>query len=309
MKLIFMGTPDFAVPVLKTLNESEHEIVGVYTQPDKETGRGKKTSYSPVKIYALENGLPVFQPKGFKKETVLEEMRALHADAIIVAAYGKILRLPVLRMTKYGCLNVHASLLPSYRGAAPIQWAILDGRKETGITIMQMDEGLDTGDILLQEKTEITETETGDSLFEKLSLLGGPMMLKVLADLETGDLRPVPQGESDTPYAKMLEKDMGKLDFREPAELLERKIRAFYSWPSAYTSRLGKKYKILRARVVPENGAPGEVLSVTKKSFTIGTGFGGLEILRIQPEGKKAMDTDAFLRGTKITVTDRFGEE
>lgn len=322
MRLIFMGTPDFAVPTLKVLQESgKHEIVGVYTQQDKETGRGKKISVSPVKQYALEQNIPVFQPKGFKRQEVLDEMKSLNADAIVVVAYGKILRKSVLEMTPYGCFNVHGSLLPKYRGAAPIQWAILDGEEKTGITIMKMDEGLDTGDILLQEEVEITKDETGDSLFEKMSVLGGPLMLQVLEMAQKGNLNPIQQGESPTAYAKMLEKTMGNLDFSEDAIVLERKIRGFNSWPSAYTKKEGKLYKIFKAEVVSadetkkllsenmiDKNEAGSVIDIRKNDFTILTGKGALKILEIQPEGKKRMDSGSFLRGAKISLGEAFGD-
>ena len=335
MKLIFMGTPDFAVPTLDALVKSRHEVVGVYTQTDKEQGRGKKVVFSPVKTYALAHGLKVFQPKGLKKPEVVEEMRALGADAIIVAAYGKILRPAVLEMPKYGCINVHASLLPKYRGAAPIQWAILGGEKETGVTVMQMDEGLDTGDILKVIRIPVDPKETGDSLFEKLSALGGPAVLEVLDAAEKGELHPEKQGDSPTPYAAMLEKTMGELDFSKDAAELERLIRALNSWPSAFTHRDGKILKIWAADVISaeeteemlaayENGRqnlndgaegcetvktetvkPGTVIAVTKKDFTVLCGNGALRITEVQPEGKKRMDAGAYLRGNLIEI----GEE
>jgi len=309
MRIIFMGTPDFSVPTLRTLAESRHEVVGVYTQPDKEQGRGKKVVCSPVKEYALSQNIPVFQPKGLKKEEVLSEMRALNADVIVVAAYGKILREPVLKMCKYGCINVHASLLPKYRGCAPIQYCILDGETETGVTIMQMDEGLDTGDMLATKKIPIAKDETGDSLFEKMSNLGGEPLLEVLDQAEQGTLNPIKQGETTTVYAGMIEKEMGQLDFNEDAIVLERKIRAFNSWPSAYTFRDGKVLKIWRADVVAgkENAAPGSIVHVTKHDFCIQCKTGALKLVEVQPEGKKRMDVDAYLRGYQVTEGELLG--
>ncbi len=312
MRLIFMGTPEFAVPTLQALIGSRHEVVGVYTQPDKEQGRGKKLVFSPVKECALAAGVPVFQPKGFKKASVIEEMKSLQADAIVVAAYGKILRSSVLDMTKYGCFNVHASLLPSYRGAAPINWAILNGEKETGVTVMQMNEGLDTGDMLYKEIIPVEADDTGDSLTQKLSALGGPMILKVLDDAENGMLKPEKQPEeSPTPYAAMLQKEMGELDFRKTPEELERTIRGLYSWPSAYTYLDGKMLKIFRAQCVPGDpeAAPGTVLEITKKYFTVNASGGALKILDLQLEGKKRMETDAFLRGYRLTAGTVLGEK
>ena len=304
MRLIFMGSPAFAVPTLETLIASEHEVVAVYTQTDKEKGRGKKVVFSPVKECALAHDIPVFQPKGFKKQEVIDEMRTLQADAIVVAAYGKILRPAVLSMTRYGCFNVHASLLPKYRGAAPIEWAILNGETETGVTIMQMNEGLDTGDMLKKVVVPIEDTDTGDSLTEKLSLAGNEALLEVLKEAGEGRLQPEKQPEeSPTAYAAMLDKEMGRIDFTDDASTALRKVRAFNSWPSAYTSLNGKTLKIFRGEVVSGDAgrALGEVMEVTKKSFTVNFREGALKVLEVQLEGKKQMMTDAFLRGYTLT--------
>ena len=294
-----MGTPDFSVPTLDALVHSRHEVVGVYTQPDREQGRGKKIVFSPVKTYALSAGIPVFQPKNLRKQETVDALRALSPDVIVVVAYGVILRQNVLTLPVYGCINVHASLLPKYRGAAPIQWAILDGEKKTGVTIMQMDEGLDTGNILKQIECPIDPKETGESLFEKLSQLGGPALLTVLDEVEDGTVVSVPQGDSPTAYAKMLEKSMGALDLSEDAEVLERKIRALYSWPGAFMTRNGKMLKIRDAEAVVRRNKekPGTVIEVTKQDFTVACGHYALKILSVQPEGKKWMDTGAYLRG------------
>ncbi len=302
MRIVFMGTPDFAVPTLKALTESRHEVVGVYTQPDREQGRGKKMAFSPVKIYALSQGIPVFQPKSLKKQERADEIRSLRPDVIVVVAYGVILRENILSIPRFGCINVHASLLPKYRGAAPIQWALLCGEKKTGVTIMQMDAGLDTGDILKTVEYEIALKETGESLFERLSILGGSALLEVLDAAETGTLHPIPQGDSPTPYAKMLNKSMGKLDFTEDAAVLERQVRALYSWPAAYCFRHGKMLKVRDSEVVPYVGdaLPGTVIEVTKKAFSVACGKDAIRFLSIQPEGKKWMDTDAYLRGYPV---------
>ena len=299
-----MGTPVFAVPTLQTLIDSEHEVAAVYTQPDKVQGRGQKLIFPPVKELALQYGIPVLQPEKLGKRAVLDEMRSFQADVIVVAAFGKILRTSVLEMTRYGCLNVHASLLPKYRGAAPVQWAILEGEEKTGVTVMQMNEGLDTGDMLCSAEIPILPEDTGDSLEEKLSRLGGPLILKVLRDLENGQIHPVPQPEeSPSVYAKMLDKEMGLLDFSMSADQLILKIRALNSWPSAYTYLNGKMLKIWRAeRAESESAqAPGTIVDVTKHGFLVKCGEAALRILELQPEGKKRMDTDAFMRGTKIT--------
>ncbi len=303
MRIVFMGTPDFAVPTLEALIKSRHEVAAVYTQPDREQGRGKKVVFSPVKECALRHGIPVRQPKGLKKPETVERLRSYEPDVIVVVAYGVILRPPVLASAKYGCINVHASLLPKYRGAAPIQWAILNGEEETGVTIMQMDEGLDTGDILAQKKIAIAGDETGESLFEKLSHLGGPLLLQVLDQAEAGTLCPVKQGDSPTMYAKMLEKEMGEIDFRKSAVEIERWIRGLNSWPSAYTFLNGKMLKIWKAEVTDAgsaHSAPGTVFSADKKSFTVACGDGALRILELQSAGKPRMFSDAFLRGNRI---------
>ena len=299
MRIVFMGTPDFSVPTLDALVHSRHEVVGVYTQPDREQGRGKKIVFSPVKTYSLSAGIPVFQPKNLRKQETVDALRALSPDVIVVVAYGVILRQNVLTLPVYGCINVHASLLPKYRGAAPIQWAILDGEKKTGVTIMQMDEGLDTGNIMKQVECPIDPKETGESLFEKLSQLGGPALLTVLDEVEDGTVVSVPQGDSPTAYAKMLEKSMGALDLSEDAEVLERKIRALYSWPGAFITRNGKMLKIRDAEAVVRRNKekPGTVIEVTKQDFTVACGHYALKILSVQPEGKKWMDTGAYLRG------------
>ena len=309
MRIIFMGTPAFAVPTLQALTESTHEVVAVYTQPDKVQGRGQKLIFPPVKEFAVSKGIPVLQPEKLGKRAVLDEMRSFSADVIVVAAFGKILRPSVLEMTRYGCLNVHASLLPKYRGAAPVQWAILEGEKTTGVTVMQMNEGLDTGDMLRFKEIPILPEDTGDTLEERLALLGGPLILEVLRDLENGTITPVPQPEeSPSVYAKMLDKEMGLLDFSEPAEQLVLKIRALNSWPSAYTFLNGKMLKIWRAKSEEtlSTAEPGTVTDVTKHSFLVQCGKDALRILELQPEGKKRMDTDAFMRGTKITDGMRF---
>ncbi|MBP5295540.1 MAG: methionyl-tRNA formyltransferase [Lachnospiraceae bacterium] len=307
MKIIFMGTPDFAVPTLKALIDSRHEVTAVYTKPDQEAGRGRKLVFSPVKEAALQAGIPVYQPEKLGKSAV-EEMRSIPADVIVVAAYGKILRPSVLYMKRFGCMNVHASLLPKYRGAAPIQWAVLNGETESGVTIMQMNEGLDTGDILYQEKLLLSEDETSGSLFEKLSLLGGPSILKVLDLAEAGLLNPMPQGETTTEYARMLVKEDGVLDFQKSAVENERFIRGMYPWPSAQAEFRGRSVRIYAAKALPDDSdaLPGTVSKVTKHGFTIRCGEGALNILSLQPEGKKEMSADAFLRGYRVVPGESF---
>lgn len=299
MDILFMGTPDFAVPTLETLINSEHRVVGVVTQPDKPKGRSGKLVASPVKEAAVHAGLSVFQPERVKDEAFLHILRKLNPDAIVVVAFGQILPLQVLELPQYGCFNVHASLLPKLRGAAPIQWSVIQGDEESGVTIMQMDEGLDTGDILLVERYQLDEKETGGSLFDKLSELGGPLMLRALELAEKGELQPVPQNEEEHTYAKMLSKSTGEMDFNKSAVELERLIRGLNPWPSAYTYLQGKMLKVWEAEVEDDvtGQEPGTIVAVEKDSFTIQTGEGGLKVTSLQMEGKKRMDADAFLRG------------
>ncbi len=299
MDILFMGTPDFAVPTLEALINSEHQVIGVVTQPDKPKGRSGKLVASPVKEAAVQAGISVFQPERVKDEAFLHILRELNPDAIVVVAFGQILPLQVLELPQYGCFNVHASLLPKLRGAAPIQWSVIQGDKESGVTIMQMDEGLDTGDILLVERYKLDEKETGGSLFDKLSKLGGPLMLKALELAEKGELQPIPQNEEEHTYAKMLSKSTGEMDFTKSAVELERLIRGLNPWPSAYTHLQGKMMKVWEAEVVKdvEGQEPGSIAEIEKDSFTIQTGEGGLKVTSLQLEGKKRMDADAFLRG------------
>lgn len=310
MRIVFMGTPDFAVPTLQTLIESGHQVIGVVTQPDKAKGRSGKLVPTPVKETAMAADIPVFQPNKVKDEVFLHLLRKLNPDVIVVVAFGQILPKEVLELPQYGCLNVHASLLPKLRGAAPIQWSVIEGDDESGVTIMQMDEGLDTGDILMVERYHLDPKETGGSLFDKLSELGGPLILKVLEQAENGRLRPVPQKEEEHTYAKMLDKALGNMDFQKTAVELERLIRGLNPWPSAYTYINGKMLKIWEAQVTDGmNGEePGTIIEVTRESFTIQTGDGGLKILSLQLEGKKRMDVEAFLRGFSMEKGSKLGE-
>ena len=240
MRIVFMGTPDFAASALEALVQSRHEILAVVTQPDKPKGRKGIMTPSPVKEIALREGIPVLQPKRVREEGFDEILAGYQADAFVVVAFGQIIPQRILDLPKYGCLNVHGSLLPSYRGAAPIQWAVLDGRKKSGVTVMQMDAGIDTGDILLQKEIVLAEDETAGSLFDRLSALGAEALLEVLDGLEAGTVTPVPQGESDTPYAKMLTKEMGEIDFSRSGAALDAFVRGMDPWPGAYTF-LGEK--------------------------------------------------------------------
>ena len=296
-----MGTPDFAVGTLRSLAEAGHEITLVVSQPDKPKGRGHAMVPTPVKVVAEELGIPVFQPVKIREaKDVLEKTEA---DVCVVAAFGQIIPASILHMKKYGCINVHASLLPKYRGAAPIQWAVIDGEKESGVTIMQMDEGLDTGDMLAKAIVPLDEKETGGSLFDKLSEAGGRLCVETLAKLEKGEIIPEKQGESPTAYASMLDKKMGNIDWNKSAVVIERLVRGLNPWPSAYTHLDGKTLKIWACDVLPQSaskGESGEILEVTKDAIHVQTGDGILVLREIQLAGKARMDAGAFLRGYKV---------
>ena len=305
MKVIFMGTPDFSVGTLEALVEAGHEVVLAVTQPDKPKGRGKEMQFTPVKECALKYNIPVFQPRRVREAECIEELRKYNADIMVVVAFGQILPKEILEMTPYGCVNVHASLLPKYRGAAPIQWSIIDGEEVTGVTTMQMNEGLDTGDMLLKVEIPIEEKETGGSLHDKLAEAGAKLCVKTLEALQNKTVTPVPQGETTTAYAKMLEKQLGNIDWTKSAVEIERLIRGLTPWPSANTNWNGKVMKIWDAKVVEsENDTneaqPGAIVKVEKDTFDVQTGDGLLKVRELQIPGKKRMDAGAFLRGYQI---------
>lgn len=303
MNVIFMGTPDFAVGTLEALVEAGHTITMVVTQPDKPKGRGHSMQYTPVKEAALRHNLPIYQPIKIREELSVKYMEQIPADVIVVVAFGQLIPKSILKMKKYGCINVHASLLPAYRGAAPIQWAVINGDKQSGVTTMQMDEGLDTGDMLLRTVVPLDEKETGGSLFEKLSAAGAALAVETLAKLETGEITPEKQGETTTAYASMLTKEMGQIDWSRDAVSIERLVRGLNPWPSAYTKLNGKTMKIWECEVVPSDaskGVCGEILRVTKDSMIVQTGQDALTIRELQLEGKKRMDAGAFLRGFSV---------
>ena len=300
MRVIFMGTPDFSVGALKALAENGYEIAGVVTQPDKPRGRGKASAMTPVKEAALELGLTVYQPARVREQSFMDTVRALNPDVIVVSAFGQIIPKALLELPRYGCVNIHASLLPKYRGAAPIQWAVMDGEPISGVTIMQMDEGLDTGDMLAKTEVPLDPDETGGSLFDKLSRAGAELLIRTLPALEQGTLTPEKQPlESPTAYARMIRKEDGRIDWNLEAEAIERRIRGLNPWPSAYTELTGKILKIWRAEVLPKESGqtPGTVTEAGKGGFCVQTGKGVLRLLEVQLEGKKRMDAQAFLRG------------
>ena len=304
LRIVFMGTPDFSVPSLEKLAQAGYDIAAVYSQPDKQRGRGKKVTYSPVKEKALELGLPVFQPDSMRDESVIAKLRELAPDVIIVIAYGKILPKAVLDIPKYGCLNVHGSLLPKYRGAAPIQYAVKDGEAESGVTVMLLDEGMDTGKMLKKAAIPLDAKETTGTLFDKLSLLGAQTLLTVLGDLPAYEASAVPQNESQATYTAKITKEEAHLDWTQDAAVLERLIRTLDPHPGAYTiCRDGKRLKIWSADVVPgESAAPGTILSVTKKQFTVQTGKDALCIREVQPESRKRMATAQYLQSADLQV-------
>ena len=313
MKAVFMGTPDFAVPTLQKMIDMGIEVTAVVTQPDKAKGRGKKVIYSPVKECALAHDLPVYQPVRIRKEPeFIQTLRDMQPDVIVVVAFGQILPKEILDIPRLGCVNVHASLLPKFRGAAPIQWSIIDGEEVTGVTTMQMDEGLDTGDMLLKTEIPMDPKETGGSLHDKLAAVGGELLEKTLIGLEAGTIVPEKQDDSQAgEYARMLDKELGHIDFNQPAVVIERLIRGLNPWPSAYTYIDGKTLKIWEAEVLDRNyGCEyGEVAEVTRNCLIIQTGVGALSVKSVQLQGKKRMDIAAFLNGYTIEKGTRFDNE
>ena len=308
-----MGTPDFAVGTLEALIRSEqYHVQAVFSQPDKPKGRGKALQMTPVKETAVKAGIPVYQPVKIRETQWIEILKELNPDAIIVVAFGQIIPREILELPAYGCINVHASLLPKYRGAAPIQWAVINGEKESGVTTMRMDTGLDTGDMILKEKVVLDKEETGGSLFEKLSATGASLLLRTLDEISRGTAVYEKQpAESPTAYASMLTKKDGEVDWTKDAGSIECLIRGMDPWPSAYTKYRGKTLKLWAS--VAEEGeteterTPGTVAEVTKTSLKIQTGRGLLSILELQPEGKKRMAVDAFLRGYPVETGELFG--
>lgn len=306
-----MGTPDFAVGTLKALVEAGHEVAAVVTQPDKPKGRSKELVFSPVKQEAVKLGIEVLQPEKARNEEFIEKLRTYEADIFVVVAFGQLLPKSIIDMPRFGCVNVHASLLPEYRGASPIQWAVIDGCEYSGVTTMKMDEGLDTGDILLVKKVKLDKKETGGSLFDRLSIVGAELLIETLKGLEEGTITPVKQDDSKSSYVTMLKKSMGELDFSKPAHDIECLIRGLNPWPSAYTYYDGRMIKIWKAFVMNAceaddfdsyKEAPcGSIVKITKEYIYVKTGKDILVIESLQPEGKKRMDTAAYLRGCRMS--------
>lgn len=305
MKIVYMGTPDFAVPPLAALVKAGYEVTAVITQPDKPKGRGKTLLPTPVKEEAMKHEITVYQPQKVRDPEFVEVLKNLAPDMIVVAAFGQIIPKEILDMPKYGCINIHASLLPKYRGAAPIQQAVIDGEKESGVTIMKMGMGLDTGDMISQAVVTLSEDETGGSLFDRLAETGASLLIQTIPSIENGTATYTKQPEeSPTPYAAMITKKMGLLDFSRNAEVLERLVRGMNPWPSAYTYLNNKTLKVWKAVVEDaESGksAPGTIVGVDKKGIHVACGEKILVLQEVQLEGKKRMETDAFLRGYQVT--------
>lgn len=299
LRIIFAGTPDFAARHLQALLNSEHEVVAVYSQPDRPAGRGQQLQASPVKQLAVQHDIPVYQPKSLKKAKAQAELAALDADLMVVVAYGLILPAVVLSTPKLGCINVHGSILPRWRGAAPIQRALWAGDAQTGVTIMQMDEGLDTGAMLSIATLPITPSDTSASLYEKLADIGPKALLDALQDLPALQQQAVAQDDAKANYAEKLSKEEAQLDFHKPAAALEREIRAFNPWPVSYLQLGNQQLKIWQARVEPltQTATPGTVLNVDKKGIVIATSEGALVLEQLQPPGKKAMAVADFING------------
>ena len=305
MKIVFMGTPEFAVPSLKALVEAGHEICGVFTQPDKPKNRGMKLMPTPVKEYALTKNIPVFQPVKMRDGEALSILKELSPALIVVAAYGKILPVDILELPPKGCINVHSSLLPKYRGSAPINWAILNGDDETGVSIQYMAEGVDTGDVIASAVTPLSLEENAQQLYNRLAEMGAELVCRVVADIEQGTAHAVPQDHSKASHAPMLSKELSPIDWHKPARQIHDQVRGLYPWPSAIAEIDGIRCKILRTAMVGETTGktPGSFVQADKKGLKVACGSGEvLEILELQPDGKKGMAATAFLMGHPIKI-------
>lgn len=309
-RVIFMGTPEFSVPCLKALAEHT-EIVGVVTQPDKPRGRGQKLQPSPVKALAEAEGFRIYQPERIKTEEFVEALEALHPDLMVVVAFGKILSQRILDIPSYGCINVHASLLPKYRGAAPMQWSIINGEHRTGITTMFMDAGLDTGDMLLKQELEITENMTLEELHDALMGMGANVLIETLEQLSNGTLKRIPQTDEGSCYAPMIGKETGNIDWKEPARAVHNLVRGLDSWPGAYTFLDGGKYKIWRTKILDgrTDAAPGTILQADKRGLVVAAGGGLLEVAELQAPGGKRMAARDYLLGHAISLPAVFSEK
>lgn len=313
MKIVFMGTPDFAVGALEALVAAGHEVTAVVTQPDKAKGRSGQAQFPPVKECALRYNIPVLQPIKIREPEAMEELKKYEADIFVVAAFGQLLSKEILELPRFGCINIHASLLPKYRGASPINWCIINGEKETGVTIMQMNDKLDEGDILTQVTVPIAADETAESLFEKLSGAGARLLVDTLPRLEQGEITPIKQNDAESSYTKMMKKSLGEIDWTKSAVEIERLVRGLNSWPSAYTYINGKSVKLWRCEVADSDfegkDRAGELLRVTKDTAEAACGKGILRICELQLEGKKRMDIKSFLLGNQWKEGMCFGQK
>ena len=301
--MVFMGTPDYSVKTLKLLHEAGHDIVGVFAQPDKPVGRKQLLTPPPVKVLAEELNIPVFQPTTLRNGEALKIIKELKPEIIVVVAYGKILPKEILDFPKHGCVNGHASLLPKYRGASPIQWCIVCGEKQTGVTIMQMDEGMDTGDIISTETVDILPNETAEELFERLSDISAQLMVTTLKKIEKGEITPIKQNDSEATYAPIIKKEMAHLEFTQDAQKLACAVRGYYSWPCAYFFLDGKRIKVISAKVSDKTSKnSGEVIDNNNRLVISCGNNTSLELLTVQPEGSKAMTASQMLCGKKIPL-------
>jgi len=305
-----MGTPDFAVGTLEEIIKAGHEVALVVTQPDKPRGRSGALQFPPVKECAVAHGIEVFQPRKIREEENVEYLRKYNADIIVVAAFGQLLPKSILEMPKYGCINVHASLLPKYRGAAPIQWSVINGDAVTGVTIMQMDIGMDTGDMIAKREVVIGEEETGGGLFDKLAEVGAKLCVDTMVEIENGTATRTPQNHDEATHVSMISKELGNIDWNKSALEIERLVRGLNPWPSAFTKLEGKTFKIWKAKVLDKTTdmEVGTVSYIGKEGLEVQTGEGVLSLLEVQLEGKKRMEVDAFLRGYSVEAGTRLGQ-
>lgn len=311
MRIVFMGTPEFAVPSLDALLASGDQVVGIVTQPDRPKGRGQQLTPSPIKLIAQREQIPLLQPVKMKAPEFMEPLKAWQPDLIAVTAFGRILHPGILALPPMGCVNVHGSLLPKYRGAAPVQWAVINGDPETGITTMLMDEGMDTGAMLLQERMPILPDDTAGTLAPRLAALGGRLLVETIRQLKAGTLKPVPQNHSHATLAPLLKKEDGAIDWTMHAGVLAHRVRGLSPWPGAYTSLQGERWTVWKAVATAngESAAPGTIVRVTKSSLSVATGEGLLEITEIQPANSKRLTVAQYLAGHSVAAGQRFEPE
>ncbi len=313
LRIVFMGSPGLARPCIDRLIAGPDRVMAVYCQPDKRAGRGRKLTPPPIACCAADNAIPLYQPRGLRNPEEQARFGCLESDLVVVVAYGKILPPPILEAPRYGCINVHFSLLPAYRGAGPVQWSIIRGEAETGVTTMLMDEGLDTGPMLLQRREPIRADDTAASLGERLALLGADVLEETLVALRAGTLQATPQDDGASSYAPMLEKGDGALDWARPATELDRRVRGTFPWPGAFTYRAGKRLKVLAAVPIDacarEDAAAGEVVAAGREGLDVACGRGLLRLRQVQPEGKRAMDAASFVNGFRVEPGERWGPQ